>query len=213
MLNRKTWLVIFMAAIIGLAFAYDDAVVSKFEQLFGHNGSPPPTVISAAGTIEVAFSPNNGVTVTVVKAIGEAKQTILVAAYSFTSKDIASSLLEAKKRGVVVKIILDKSQVSQKYSSATFFANQGFDLRIDVKHAIYHDKVMIIDDKTVITGSFNFTKAAETKNAENLLVLRDNPELAKLYEQDWWYNWQQAIPREEFLTNYKSKAKRNNDDE
>ncbi|RTL10801.1 MAG: phospholipase D family protein, partial [Neisseriaceae bacterium] len=101
--------------------------------------------------------------------------------------------------------ILDKSQISQKYSSSTFFTNQGFDLRIDVKHAIYHDKVMIIDDKTVITGSFNFTKAAETKNAENLLVLRNNPELAKLYAQDWWYNWKLAVPRNEFTPKTRSR--------
>jgi phosphatidylserine/phosphatidylglycerophosphate/cardiolipin synthase-like enzyme len=130
-----------------------------------------------------------------------------VSAYSFTSKDIAEALLAAKKRGVDVKIILDKSQISQKYSSATFFTNQGFDLRIDIKHAIFHDKVIIIDDKTVITGSFNFTKAAETKNAENLLVLHDNPELAKLYTQDWWYNWQIALSRDEFMTRKASKAK------
>ncbi len=212
MRNKKYWLIILISAIIGLVFARDD-ILNKFEQLFGNSGSPHPTVVNATGTIEVAFSPNNGGTATIVKAVGEAKQTILVSAYSFTSKDIANSLLDAKKRGVTVKLILDKSQVSQKYSSSTFFANQGFDMRIDVKHAIYHDKVMIIDDKTVITGSFNFTKAAETKNAENLLVIRDNPELAKLYTQDWWFNWQQAVSRDEFFARYKTKSKRNNDDE
>lgn len=212
MLNKKSVFVIIMAIVIGIVFAYDD-VIAKFEQLFNHDGSPKPTLINATGTVEVAFSPNNGVTATVIKAIDEAHETILVSAYSFTSKDIANALLAAKKRGVNVKLILDKSQATQKYSSSTFFANQGFDLRIDIKHAIYHDKVMIIDGKTVITGSFNFTKAAETKNAENLLVLRGNPELAKLYQQDWWFNWQQAIPKEEFLASGKYKNKRNNDDE
>lgn len=192
--------------VVGVVFANDN-VFTRLESMFGSSRSPTPTLVTAQGTIEVAFSPNNGVTETVVKAIGEAQHTILVSAYSFTSKDIAEALLEAKKRGVNVKIILDKSQISQKYSSATFFTNQGFDLHIDVKHAIYHDKVMIIDDKTVITGSFNFTKAAETKNAENLLVLRDNPELAKLYTQDWWYNWQISVPRDQFVAQKKSKTK------
>lgn len=193
-------------AIIGGVFANED-LFSHLQATFGNSGSPPPTTVAAQGTIEVAFSPNNGVTELVVKNIGLAQKTILVSAYSFTSKDIAEALLAAKKRGVDVKIILDKSQISQKYSSATFFTNQGFDLRIDIKHAIFHDKVMIIDDKTVITGSFNFTKAAETKNAENLLVLHDNPELAKLYTQDWWYNWQIALSRDEFMTRKASKAK------
>ncbi len=215
MTKFKRWLIpLTIAVVTGVVFA-NDSLISKLESLFSNSGSPAPTVVPAVGSIEVAFSPNNGVTRVVVKAIGEAQHTLLVSAYSFTSKDIAEALLDAKKRGVVVKIILDKSQVSQKYSSSTFFANQGFDLRIDVKHAIYHDKVMIIDDKTVITGSFNFTKAAETKNVENLLVLRNNLELAKLYTQDWWYNWQRAISRDEFVNkaNSRAKAKGETDDQ
>jgi phosphatidylserine/phosphatidylglycerophosphate/cardiolipin synthase-like enzyme len=208
---KRLWLPLVALLIIGGVFAGSD-MLGSLEAMFGTNsGSPKPTLIKAVGSIEVAFSPNNGVTPTVINALSQAHNTILVSAYSFTSKDIAGALLDAKKRGVAVKIILDKSQVSQKYSSSTFFSNQGFDLRIDVKHAIYHDKVMIIDEKTVITGSFNFTKAAETKNAENLLVLRDNPELAKLYMQDWWYNWQQAVPVSEFKAQYKTKAKGNDE--
>lgn len=209
----KRWLLpLIIAAGIGIVFA-NDGLLGKLQSVFSDSGSPVPTVVQSVGTIEVAFSPNNGATETVVKAVSEAKHSLLVSAYSFTSKDIAEALLDAKKRGVEVKIILDKSQVSQKYSSSTFFANQGFDLRIDVKHAIYHDKVMIIDDKNIITGSFNFTKAAETKNAENVLVIRDNPELAKLYTQDWWFNWQQAIPRDEFVSKMKAKGKMVDDNE
>ncbi len=170
--------------------------------------SPPPTTLKAIGSIQVAFSPNNGVTNMVVNAIDSAKKSILVEAYSFTSKDIANSLLAAKNRGVAVNIILDKSQVSQQYSSSRFFANQGFMVKIDNKHAIFHNKVMIIDDKTVITGSFNFTKAAEAKNAENLLILNNNPELAKLYTQDWLSHWQHSINQQEFeLSRKTSKAK------
>lgn len=211
----KKYLVIplsIISIITGFVFANEN-MFAHLQSMFGTSVSPAPTIVQSKGTIEVAFSPNNGVTDVVVKAIGEAQKTILVSAYSFTSKDIADALLKAKKRGVDVKIILDKSQISQKYSSATFFTNQNFDLRIDIKHAIYHDKVMIIDDKNVITGSFNFTKAAETKNAENLLVLRDNPELAKLYTQDWWYNWQIALPRDQFIAQkgYKNKGGNEND--
>ncbi len=212
---RKKYVALLVAAFlaVGGVFAGND-VLFQLEKIFGLTpSSPPPTLVPATGTIEVAFSPNNGVTTTVVKALSEAQKTILVSAYSFTSKDIAEALLTAKKRGVEVNIILDKSQVSQKYSSSTFFSNQGFSLRIDIKHAIYHDKVMIIDGKMVITGSFNFTKAAETKNAENLLVLRDNPELAKLYTEDWWVNWQQAIPLAEFKTRYAAKLAKSTKDE
>jgi phosphatidylserine/phosphatidylglycerophosphate/cardiolipin synthase-like enzyme len=158
-----------------------------------------PPAHAPHGTIEVVFSPNSNACATIIKAISQAKKSILVSAYSFTSKDIAQALLDAKKRHVSVKIILDKSQVSQRYSSGTFFANQKFDLHIDIKHAIFHNKVMIIDDITVITGSYNFTKAAETKNAENLLIIRDNPQLAKLYTENWRFHWNQSISWQEFL--------------
>jgi hypothetical protein len=80
---------------------------------------------------------------------------------------------------------VDKSQWTEKYSGATYLANHKIPVLIDDKHAIAHNKVMIIDGNTVITGSFNFTKAAEEKNAENVIVLKDNPALAQRYAQNW----------------------------
>lgn len=148
-----------------------------------------PHMVKAAGTIEIAFSPNGGGAGIIAKAIGEAKKTIKVQAYSFTNADIAKALVEAKKRGVEVRIVLDKSQETEKYSSATFFANAGVPVRIDDDFAIAHSKVMILDDENVITGSYNFTKAAEEKNGENVLVIRGNKELAALYLQNWQWRW------------------------
>ncbi len=85
---------------------------------------------------------------------------------------------------VKVQVILDKSQRTQRYSSVTFLYNQGIPVKIDAEHAIAHNKVIIIDEETVITGSFNFTKAAEEKNAENLLVIHDK-KLAERYIKNW----------------------------
>jgi phosphatidylserine/phosphatidylglycerophosphate/cardiolipin synthase-like enzyme len=93
-------------------------------------------------------------------------------------------LLNAHKRGVKVEVIFDKSQRTDQYSSATFFYNQGIPVKIDAQHAIAHNKVMVIDGETVITGSFNFTKATEENNAENLLVVHDKS-LAELYTKNW----------------------------
>lgn len=177
------------ALIIFLAYFAKDNLLASFQKIFI---AAPSSLITTTGTIEVAFSPRSGATAAIIKAIAEARSSMLVSAYSFTSKEIASALLAAKKRGVSVKIILDKSQMSQSYSSSTFFMNQGFDMRIDAKHAIYHNKVIIIDDKTVITGSFNFTKAAEMKNAENVIIIRNNPELAKRYTENWRHHWQES---------------------
>lgn len=92
--------------------------------------------------------------------------------------------MSAHKRGVREEVILDQSQETQKYSSATFLANQGIPTYIDAKHAIARNKVMVVDQRIVITGSFNFTRATEEKNAENLLVIQSQ-ELAKAYRDNW----------------------------
>jgi phosphatidylserine/phosphatidylglycerophosphate/cardiolipin synthase-like enzyme len=120
----------------------------------------------------------------VVENLNQAKSNVLVQAYSFTSAPIAKALVVAHRRGVKVQVILDKSQQSQRYSSADFVRNAGIATFIDARHAIAHNKVMIIDNNVVLTGSFNFTKAAEESNAENLLVLHD-VDLAKRYLTNW----------------------------
>jgi phosphatidylserine/phosphatidylglycerophosphate/cardiolipin synthase-like enzyme len=134
--------------------------------------------------VEVYFSPNDGATTAIVREIDGARSEILVQAYSFTSAPIAKALLKAHQRGVKVQAILDKSQKTQRYSSASFLTNSGIPTFIDHKHAIAHNKIILIDRAVVITGSFNFTKAAEEKNAENLLIIRSK-ELAKPYLENW----------------------------
>ena len=142
--------------------------------------------VAATGSIQVAFSPKGGATELVVKTIRHAQKFILVQAYSFTSAPIAQALAQAEERGVDVRVILDKSQKTGRYSVVTFLKNHGIPTWIDSQHAIAHNKVMVIDGVTVITGSFNFTKAAETKNAENVIMLHDNPKLAAIYETNWF---------------------------
>ena len=118
---------------------------------------------------------------------------MLVQAYSFTSAPIAKALVEAHRRGVKVEVVLDRSQRTEKYSSATFVYNNGIPCFIDAQHAIAHNKVMVIDGQTVITGSFNFTKAAEDNNAENLLLIHD-AEIAAKYAQNWQVHRQHSDP-------------------
>jgi phosphatidylserine/phosphatidylglycerophosphate/cardiolipin synthase-like enzyme len=146
-------------------------------------GALLPRIAMAAETtpalVAVYFSPRGGATDAVVQAIHAAQHQILVQAYSFTSAPIAKALLDAHKRGVHVFAMLDKSNETDKYSAATFLVNAGIRTVIDDQHAIAHNKVMVIDRATIITGSFNFTKAAEERNAENLLVITDAPELVQ----------------------------------
>lgn len=105
-------------------------------------------------------------------------------AYSFTSEPIAQALVAAHQRGVSVQAILDKGQRSEDDSRAKLLLDNGIPIKIDSAHAIAHNKIMVIDDETVITGSFNFTKSAEERNAENLLMIRDKA-LAQKYEENW----------------------------
>jgi phosphatidylserine/phosphatidylglycerophosphate/cardiolipin synthase-like enzyme len=132
--------------------------------------------------VAVYFSPNGGATEAVVRELAAAKTQILVQAYAFTSVPIAHALVDAHKRGVKILAVLDKSNQTDRYSAATFLTNAGITTLIDDQHAIAHSKVMVIDSATIITGSFNFTKVAEERNAENLLVIKDAYELVRIYE-------------------------------
>jgi len=133
---------------------------------------------------QLYFSPHGGCTEAILQQLESAKESIFVQAYAFTSEPIAKALADARKRGVRVSIILDKSQRSEQYSEAGFLAQSDIRTLVDDGHAIAHNKVMVIDGHTVITGSFNFTAAAEDKNAENLLVIHDTG-LAQRYLENW----------------------------
>jgi phosphatidylserine/phosphatidylglycerophosphate/cardiolipin synthase-like enzyme len=139
---------------------------------------------AAAATTEVYFSPDGGCTEAVVRELGKARDSVWVQAYSFTSAPIAKALVDASKRGVKVQVLLDKSQRTERYTAADFLAHAGIPTFIDARHAIAHNKVMVLDGKTVLTGSFNFTKAAEESNAENLLVIHDAA-IATKYAGNW----------------------------
>jgi phosphatidylserine/phosphatidylglycerophosphate/cardiolipin synthase-like enzyme len=145
---------------------------------------PLQSQTAAHADTRVYFSPFGGCTDAVEASLLLAKSNVLVQAYSFTSAPIAKALVDAKKRGVDVQVVLDKSQRTEQYTSATFLANEGVPVFIDDSHRIAHNKVMVIDGETVITGSFNFTKSAEEANAENLLIIKD-PLLAQKYAANW----------------------------
>jgi len=138
---------------------------------------------------QVCFTPGGKCTDLIVREIASARQSILVQAYSFTSVPILAALKAAHARGVDVGVIVDKTSARQsksgsRYSAATYLSNAGIAVWVDTKVAIAHNKVMVIDGETVITGSFNFTAAAQKSNAENLLVL-DDPALAAQYKANW----------------------------
>jgi phosphatidylserine/phosphatidylglycerophosphate/cardiolipin synthase-like enzyme len=149
--------------------------------------------LAQAGSIRVYFSPRGGCTDAILSEINQAKTEILLQAYSFTSTPIAQALIRAHQRGVKISAVLDKSNRGKKYSAATFLQNLGIPVFIDGQHAIAHNKIMIIDNRVVITGSFNFTIAAENKNAENLLILDDLPDLTRAYRENFHNHLRHAV--------------------
>lgn len=155
--------------------------------------------------IEVCFTPGQDCTAQITHALDQAKHSILVQAYSFTSEPIAKHLIAAKKRGVDIKVLLDKSQKSEKYSAVRFLLNQKIPVWIDYKPAIAHNKIMIIDGQKIITGSFNFTKAAQYRNAENLLVIND-AELAKQYIENWRHRYAVSEPANDAMLKNKESS-------
>lgn len=145
--------------------------------------APPGT------TVSVFFSPNGGCTEAVVREIAAARRSVKIQAYSFTSRDIAEALMKAIKRGVKVQALLDSSNQEgdneDRYNAGVFLHNAGAEVWTDARHAIAHNKIMLIDEATIITGSFNFTNAAEKRNAENLLVIKAFPDLTRKYLANW----------------------------
>ena len=126
-------------------------------------------------------------------AITEAKTDIRVQAYLFSYAPIAQALADAQNRGIQVRIILDKNQKTSTHSSVNFFTAHHIPTKFDESFHTAHNKIIIVDDNTVITGSFNFIKTAEEKNAENVLIIRGNKKLADLYIKNWEWRWKNSV--------------------
>jgi len=111
-----------------------------------------------------------------------------VAMYSFTSDPIAQALVNAKERGVKIRVLLDKQQAGSSSSKAEFLANNGILVSLDTHSGYMHNKIAIIDGAVVITGSFNWTESAEERNQENMVVISD-PWVVQVYKERFDYLW------------------------
>ena len=135
--------------------------------------------------IRVCFTPPTNICGNqIVDEINSAKKSIYVQAYGLTHQDIINALVTAQARGVDVRLITDKSNIKQHNHKINMLAKLGIEVVIDRISGIAHNKVMIIDNQTVITGSFNFTKAADTRNAENVVFICNNG-IANQYLNNW----------------------------
>lgn len=146
---------------------------------------------AAAPSVQVGFSPEGSALQLVLKTIESAQHEIRLMGYSFTSPEVVSALVRAKRRGVDVRIVLDEKGNRSKASQAAMniVVNAGIPLRTNGRYAIMHDKVIIVDNHTVEAGSFNYTRSAASRNSENVLVINEVPEVAQTYLQHWQSRW------------------------
>jgi phosphatidylserine/phosphatidylglycerophosphate/cardiolipin synthase-like enzyme len=168
----------------GLALALSGSMlwsVACFAQL--------PAALPAKGTVQAAFAPWDDAEAVVLDAIRKARRDIRVQAFSFTSRRLAAALMSAQRRGIDVRVIADAEQANGANSRLAELAGAGIAVLLDSRYQSAHSKVMLMDastaDAAVVTGSYNWTYAAQKRNAENLLVLRGNPDLAQAYLANW----------------------------
>ncbi|MEI6321079.1 MAG: phospholipase D family protein [Pseudomonadota bacterium] len=147
-------------------------------------------LFTATGTVQVAFTPGDPVDEILIGVIAQARQQVLVQAFSFTHKAIARALVDAHRRGVRVEVLADDRQDRQLDGSVLGdLVRNGVTVWLDPQQSSAHNKVVIIDAGTpaaiLVTGSYNFTYSAQRRNAENVLVMRGNPDLAAAFATNW----------------------------
>ncbi len=179
--------------ILGLLPALALAQPSPMTDAAGVPESPSVPVSVPMTQIRAYFTPGHTVETAITDEIDAAQNTIRVQAYSFTNPLIVQALADARLRGVDVIVVLDKSNRTQRSSVAELAQRAGIPTLIDDRHAIAHNKIMIIDDRIVITGSYNFSRAAEKSNAENLVIIESAP-IARKYQQNWQKHHQHSKP-------------------
>jgi phosphatidylserine/phosphatidylglycerophosphate/cardiolipin synthase-like enzyme len=139
----------------------------------------------------VYFSPRGGCENQVINWISKANSSIHVLIYSFTLDSVGNALIEAFDRYIEVKIVFEKGQIGQS-SEYQRLRHSAVDVRNDTNPSYMHDKIMIVDGKIVLTGSFNWSNNAENENNENLLIITSTS-LATTYENEFQKIWNSSV--------------------
>ena len=137
---------------------------------------------------EVYFSLSDNPQKEIIKNINQAESFINIAMYIFTDREIALPLVKARERGVKVRLYMDKDQVDYKYSQSRFLVQKGIKTRVSSNNYIMHNKFAIIDNRILLTGSYNWTFSANHRNDENLMVI-DDPEIIEIFQNQFINLW------------------------
>jgi len=162
-------------------------------------GALPVTPFAATGTIQYAFAPDDHADSMIIAAINSPRLQILVQAYSFTHRRIADALISAHRRGVEVAVLVDQQPPPPGPDMLRNMVREGVPVLVDPQHAAAHNKIIVIDaqspDCGVVTGSLNFTYAAQHRNAENAILMRGNPPLCDAYLNNWRRHHAHSLPQ------------------
>lgn len=134
------------------------------------------------------FSPNGGIQEAIIREIDNENNEIFMAAYQFTDPAIHKALENQKAKGAIVRAVIDGKQRKQ---TAKYLGNPTYDIRFNSSYSIMHSKYLILGN-TIITGSYNFTRSAEVRNAENIIIIKNCPEVVKAYKENWKKLWDEA---------------------
>ena len=151
---------------------------------------------------EVYFSLYDNPQKEIIKNINQAEAFINIAMYIFTDREIAIPLVKARERGVKVRLYLDKDQVDYKYSQSRFLVQKGIKTRISSNNYIMHNKFAIIDNRLLLTGSYNWTFSANNRNDENLMII-DDPEIIEIFQNQFINLWTNKYSSERTRQLYK----------
>jgi phosphatidylserine/phosphatidylglycerophosphate/cardiolipin synthase-like enzyme len=162
--------------------------------------APVAAVLPGSGSIEVAFTPWDDAEAAILRTVRAARQAIYVQAYLLTSRPLARALIEARGRGVAVEVLADRDMTLKPEGGSQIPALAAADIPVflETRYAAAHNKIILVDPQAaqsaVVTGSYNFTFSAQARNAENLLIIRDNPDLAMAYLRNWHRHRDEATP-------------------
>jgi len=172
---------------------------------FQSRPAPAAKADTPAATVEALFSPHDDIEKAILHLLRGARRTIYVQAYLFTDRTLAAALIDAKARGVRVEMLADRERtVRGENSQIPRLVDAGIPVALEVRYANAHNKILLIDATSrnggaVVTGSYNFTWTAQTRNAENIVILRNNPALSRAYLNNWKRHRAEALPYAEAL--------------
>ncbi|MEM2840968.1 MAG: phospholipase D family protein [Candidatus Bathyarchaeia archaeon] len=155
--------------------------------MFEARPASQPSQAAPSIICEVCFSPGGGCKSKLIYWFSRANNTIHIMVTSFTLDDVGDALIYARRRGVDVKVVFEKEDLTE-YSEYGKLKDAGIQVRVDTNPALMHNKVAIIDGLITITGSYNWSRSAEEKNNENMVILR-SMEVASIYEREFNKIW------------------------